>query len=1679
MIIDPVHKIPGYQVMEKLGETFCSTVYRARKTGQEKTVIIKVLRVQDPSFEQIARLKHEYELIKGVDIEGIVKPVDFITCDGMPAIVMEDFGGVSLKQILEDGFSTERFLELAVGLAEIIGMLHQCKVTHRDIKPSNILINPETNTLKITDFGISAEVTLGRDRIANSAVIEGTLAYISPEQTGRMNCGADYRSDLYSLGVTFYEMLTGVVPFQSKDPMAVIHAHIAKMPVPPCKINIDLPGPVSDIVMKLLSKSADDRYQNGLGLAADLKESLHQLRMTNQIKPFELGTQDVSPRFMISGQLVGREEEFGLLQAAFERVCRGTTGVVLVTGEPGIGKSVLVNEIHKSIVAKQGYFIDGKFEQFFKTVPYSAIIQAFQAMTRQLLTENDEQLRQWRERLLASLGPNGKVITDIIPEMERIIGKQPDIPELGPEETQNRFRLSMYNFVRVLATQDHPLVIFLDNIQWADSASLELVETINSDRTLGFVLLIGAYRDKEIGSHHRLRATLERLEKKGAPIHTIHLEAFEPQEVNQLICGYMHCAHDHSLPLAQVIHTKTKGNPFFISQFLKTLYDDGQLHFDSDRKWTWDLSKIRELQATENVVTFMAEKLKELPEAALEVIQHCACIGNHFDTETLMVIGQRPVDEILSMIDTLMLAGLIISVDDHYRFYHDRIQEAAYSLLPKAEREEIHCRIGKLYLRRTDDEKSIFYICDQLNQAGPHAACSQVERIHFAELNLRAGVKAKESTAYEAAVNYLGMGSALLPQNSWQNHYDLSLSLLTELMECRYLNRNFDEAERLFKIIIANAKTKIDKAKAYNTMIVLYTNTRTPREAIELGIEALKLFGTHLKINTGTATVIVELLKTRYLLKKIGIENVIDLPYLQDSEMSAKYQLLVSMGTSAYYVSPNLFAKVVLMGVNAILKHGMMEHAGIGFIALANIIQHVLGDYDLAYRIGEMALKLNERFDNRKIAGMVQHAFAFLIQHWKQPVKNGLEIYPKVFELSMNAGDFIYAGHSVTALATCRLMLGHRIDDVQDEMSKYHDFMVMLKDPLIVNQYQVLAQEFRALKGQAAERYDLSGDGFDLSGKIEQFRSEGNFFGLFSVLFAKMYFLMLSRQFEEAYAAGTELDKHIKVLMGTMHAAYHFFYYSLIVIALLKKGARQGKYKALVRRNLSKLNKWALECPENFKHQHDLVAAEAAGLQGRFNEAVKLYHMAIDGARKNGFLPIEALACELLGAFYLANDYQEEAGLFIRRAYRLCLTWGAMAKADDIKEFYPNLFTVDRNHGPDTTQTGTVSSESTSNQIDISTVLQVSQVLISEVTLERLLANIMRLAIANAGAQRGYLILESQGRLIVQASEEVDSDEKQVMQAVSLEACPGLSPAIVNYVYHSGEYLILGDAGSEGAFTNDPHVIEYRCKSILCLPLLNKGMLAGILYIENNLTAEAFTNERLEILRVISSQAAISLQNARLYENVQSARTATILGLAKLAEYRDEDTGTHLERIREYTRILAEELATRPEYKDYITEEYIEDIYNSAILHDIGKVGVSDAILLKPGKLTAEEFEIIKTHSTLGGDALRDVEAKIQGQTFLTLSREIAYYHHEKWDGSGYPEGLKGEEIPLSARIVALADVYDALTSKRSYKKAFSHQKARDIIVKDRGTHFAPDVVDAFMVLEEKFQRIRQELQDE
>ena len=949
--------IPGYRLTQQIYSSSKTQVYRGVCESDQKPVVIKVLLSEYPTFNELVQFRNQYAITKNLDLAGIVKPLALENYGNSFALVMEDFGGISLTQYTANcPLSIDEFLEIAIQIVQTLAGLYKNRVIHKDIKPQNIIINPQTKEVKLIDFSISSLLPRESQEIQSLNVLEGTLAYMSPEQTGRMNRGIDYRTDFYSLGITFYEILVGELPFQSNDPMELVHCHLARQPIPPIKLNPAIPQSINDIVMKLIAKTAEERYQSAFGLQCDLENCWQQWREKGTINEFTLAKRDITESFIIPEKLYGRENEVAMLLTAFERVSIGSSEMILVAGFSGIGKTAVVNEVHKPIVRDRGYFIKGKFDQFKQDIPFGAWVQGFQNLMQQLLTESAKSVQKWKSKILTALGENGQIIIDVIPELELLIGKQPEVAELEGSAAQNRFNLLFRKFIRVFATKAHPLVIFLDDLQWADSASLKLIQLLMTEADTQYLLLIGAYRDNEVSSAHPLTLTLDEIRKAKAPINQITLAPLAQSSLNLLIADTLSCPPDKAFPLTEVVQNITKGNPFFATQFLKSLHEKELIFFDfTNRYWQCEISKVKALAVNDDVVEFVADQLQELPANTQEILKLAACIGNYFDLATLAIVYEKSLEITALNLWKALQEGLIIPVSEIYKFYHleqsekdltqssitnhqsptyrflhDRVQQAAYFLIPPSQKQSTHLKIGQLLLDNTtleEREEKIFDIVNQLNM-GVALITEQTERNELAQLNLIAARKAKASTAYAAALKYLTVGIELLANNHWQTHYKLALELYELAAEAAFLSGEFEQMEKWATVVLEQAKNILDTVKVYEVKIQTCIAQGKQLEAVKIGLQLLKLLGINLPDSPTQLDIQRELAATKAALGDRNIHNLINLPLMVDGDKLAAMRMLSCMFSPTYVAAPALLPLIVCEQVNLSIQHGNCSFSG-------------------------------------------------------------------------------------------------------------------------------------------------------------------------------------------------------------------------------------------------------------------------------------------------------------------------------------------------------------------------------------------------------------------------------------------------------------------------------------------------------------------------------------------------------------------------------------------------------------------------------------------------------------------------------------------------------------------------------------------------------------------------------
>jgi PAS domain S-box-containing protein len=1542
-MINNLITIPGYRIIEQIYNGTRTEVYRGLAESNQKPVVIKLLLSEYPTFNELVQFRNQYTIAKNLDLAGIVKPIALLNYRNGLALVMADIGGVSLAQEMnKKAYSLGDFFHIAIQIVQTLEGLAQNRIIHKDIKPQNILINPETREVKLIDFSISSLLPRENQEIKNPNVLEGTLAYMSPEQTGRMNRGIDYRTDFYSLGVTLYELLTGQLPFISNDPMELVHCHIAKNPTPPIELSSAIPMMVNEMVMKLMAKNAEERYQSASGLRYDLENCWQQWQEKSSISQFTLGQRDKSDRFVIPEKLYGREIEVSTLLSAFERVAgerspqpplkrvaleeekaalensplvKGGWGgssqieMMLVAGFSGIGKTAVINEVHKPIVRQRGYFIKGKFDQFKRDIPFSAWVQAFQNLIRQFLTGSQIEIQTWKAKILSALGESAGVIIEVIPELELLIGKQPEVPELEGMAAQNRFNLLLQKFIRALATEDHPLVIFLDDLQWADSASLKLIQLLMSETDTGYLLLMGAYRDNEVFGAHPLMLTLEEIRKTEATINQITLAPLDEPSLNCLIADTLNCLPERALPLTELVFSKTKGNPFFATQFLKSLHQDELISFDfTYGYWQCDIAKVKALALTDDVVQFMALQLQKFPQNTQEVLKLAACIGNQFDLATLAIVHEKSPAETAADLWKALQEGLVIPITEiykifqkdcqeneqlttdnkqltvPYKFLHDRVQQAAYSLIPEDQKKATHLKIGQLLLSNTpteEREEKIFDIVNQLN-IGVELITSQIKRDELASLNLIAGHKAKASTAYAAAKKYLTVGLETLAVDSWESNYNLTLALHEEAAEAAYLNGDFDEMEQLVDLVLKQAKILLEKVKVYSIKIQGMVAQGNLKKAINIGLQVSELLGVSIPEEPSQLDIQKALEETESLLKEQEIEDLINLPEMTDPKKLAAIYILTSILAATFIAAPEVFVLISLSEVNLSIKYGNSTESGCSYAVYGLVLRGKLHNIELSYKFGKLALSLVERLNAKKVKAKALLVFGGHLIHWKEHLRENIAVLIEGYQSGLETGDFECAAYSAAYVCECSYLIGQELTGLEQQIAIYSKAINQLKQESPFNWTAIFWQVVLNLLGKAEDPMCLMGDAYNKEKALPLAIKANNRIELLFIYSNELILCYLFGDLQQAVKKATLANQYIEDLAEMPIVSAIYLYESLAYLILWEE-ADDSEKEALLNRvnaNQEKMREWADYAPMNYLHKFHLVEAEKHRVLGEKMEAIEMYEHAIKAAKDNEYINEEALSNELAAKFYLNWGKEKIAQAYLTDAYYAYVRWGAKAKVEDLEEKYPQLLSPILNQkknleqGETITQISTVTMTSTSSGksefLDLTTVIKASQALSGEINLDKLLSTVMQVAIENAGASKGALVLERRGNLIVEAVGMSGASEIKLLQSVSLENSEDVPKSLINYVARTQEPLIYNNLPKENPNFNDSYLIQHQPQSVLCLPIQHQGKAIAVLYLENNLVTNVFTPDRLAVLKILASQAAISLENAQLYTNLEA-----------------------------------------------------------------------------------------------------------------------------------------------------------------------------------------------------------------
>jgi predicted ATPase/signal transduction histidine kinase len=1444
-------------VLETLWDDGNFVLSRCELAGERSPVLALAPSSKRPAGWITEKLARTYALRETLDLTAVPRLLGLDQESEGQALLFEDPGGKLLADLVGEPWELTQFLRVSAGTAAALGGLHREGLIHCNINPANILVNLSSGQAWLV--GACFESRLGRGQDVTPLESAGPFAYMAPEQTGRINRPVDARSDLYSLGVTLYELLTGTLPFAASDPMEWAHAHIARQPVPPSERAADVPEQLSAIVSKLLSKTAESRYQSAAGLEADLRSCSTFWEADRRIDRFPLGAKDIPERLLIPEKLYGRDQESRELQAAFDRMLEsGRPELVLISGHSGIGKSSVVTEVCKYLFSPQAIFASGKFDLYKRDIPYATLAQALKSIISQILSKSDLEVADWKRVLQDAVEPNGELIVNLIPELEFIIGKQPVVPDLALQEAQARFQMVFRRFLAAFAGPEHPLALFLDDLQWVDDATLELVEDLVVEPEIRYILLIGAYRNNEVGPSHPVERMLAGMRQRDSNVSEIALKPLAFHDVTGLVADSLHCSQKSAEPLAQLVHEKTGGNPFFVIQFFTALAEEGSLWFDrSNCAWTWDMSRLRAKEYTDNLGEFMAGKLQRLPARTQEVLGEFACLGNRVDLGVLAWIRQETEEELHGGLREAAQAGLVVRTDKGYAFLHDRVHEAAYALIPEGKRAAAHLRIGRSMASRVapiDTEEEIFDVVNQLNR-GATLVESTDERERIAEFNLVAGKRAKAATAHASALTYLMAGRDVLDEQSWERRYQLVFCLEFERAQCEFLTGHFSVAEERLLMLRKKAAGVVDRAAVVQAQIDLYTGLDQSQRAVEAGLEYLRGAGVAWPTHPTDEEVRQEYDRIWRQLGGRSIESLANLPPITDPVHRAMLDVLTALEEPAYFTDQNLRCLIVARMVNLSLENGNSDGSCVAYVQLGWFVGPRFGDYEAAFRFGKLGLDLVEKHGLERFRARVTQCFGYFISPWSRHLRGSLELLRRSLVSAQQAGDLKYAVYGCDRLITVLLAAGEPLTEVQRQAENAIEVARRAKFGYVVDIIVSQLRFIRTLRGLTPSLASFNDAEFNED--LFEKRMDANPHSVFAVCWywiRKLRARFYAGDYVSALAAAAKAKPIL--LPGIQHfeVAEYLFYAALTHAAAYDSASPQDK----MQQRLSLLAAYqqililSENCPENFGNCAALVGAEIARIEGRELDAEHLYEEAIESARINNFIQNEAIAHETAARFYGTRGLQTVARAYLQNARDAYWRWGALGKVKQLEQSFSGLRETHR------------LSSALLEQVDVQALASASQAVSSELDLPKLVETLLVIALKDAGAQRGVLLLLRDQEPQIEAEALTGADAITVNFRQAPPTPMDLPDSILRYVIRTQESIILDDASAPNQFSPDEYIRKKLARSVLCFPLIKQASLKGILYLENNLGSHVFTPERISVLKVLVSQASISLDHARL-----------------------------------------------------------------------------------------------------------------------------------------------------------------------------------------------------------------------
>ncbi|MHA7131197.1 AAA family ATPase [Algoriphagus namhaensis] len=1567
--------IPGFVVLDLICESPPHILYRATRQEDERAVVIKTLFDKYPKKEYVASLRREHQIIRQLQAKGVIEALDLLSYgNGNLALILEPFG-VSLedfaKQQAHNRVSIDDFLRFAPQLVKSLAQVHEHGIIHKDLAPRNILIKPGTLEIKLIDFSAASQLRLEHQEGNYSSAIIGSLPYMSPEQTGRMNRDIDYRSDYYSLGISFFQLLTGNLPFQASDALEWVHCHISKSAVNPQSLRKDIPAALAKIVLKLISKNAEDRYQSSYGLIADLEQVAEAYHSGDFDFDFPLAQSDKSSQFHLPQKLYGREAELKTLNNYFKSAAQGGVEFCLVSGYSGVGKSVLVYELGRSIVQHRGYLIHGKFEQFRQNSAYIALANAFRDLIRQLLGESKDKLEEWARKIKGALEPNAQLIIDLIPELELIIGKQPAVQELTPAEAQNRFLLLFTNFVKVFASKEHPLVIFLDDLQWTDIPTLNLISRLVISQELHHLMIIGAYRDNAVDSTHPLTLTLEDIRKK-RPFEDLILLPLPQRAVDEIIRDTLQLDDERSAELGRILHEKTGGNPFFTIELLKTLHQRGVIYFNSQNgHWDWDTQKVEHVGHTDNVIDFLLSSLELLEDRTQAVLQLAASIGANFDLKTLSVIRESSMEKTAQDLYPAIKNNIIIPLSGNYRlvgispdefeaeveegkmlnpvykFQHDRVQQAAYSMISPEKRKAFHLSIGRLMYSHTSadalDEK-LMNVVGHLNE-GRDFIETETEKRELAELNIKAGIKAKLSSAYESALSYLKISEKLLPQTVWEEDYRLMWKLAGELQSCYYLTGDWDRADEWTEIMLMRAKSEVEKGLVLSARTRQYATIGRMQDSIKAAYEGLSILGFDFIKVPESKDLEKEVEEISRNLGERSIASLIDSPLLEDERARIASQLLMEIFPAAFLSgSGNIFPYLVLKSVNIALKYGNSPETAFAYAGYAMILEGFYHETAKSYEYGKLAVNLIESFEDISLRSRILYVYTMFVHHWSNHWSTMTPIFRRAIEAGYQSGDLLYLAYSAQDCVIWDPTLD--LDTASREQRK---LMKIVKECEYQDSYDsgtLFLQMQLNFQGLTADRFSMTDENFDEAECLQGMFDRHFMTGIANYHIYKAEIHLMYNDPEGAFPHVLEQEKLMSSVMS-LPQSVRFHFVSFVVRGMVLPGFAQEEQEPIrfqMHQSLRKMTEWAAHFPDNYEHLRLVMEAELLALEGKVTEALDWYEKAIAQANETSFIRDEAMIHELAARFLIKMGLSKAAEGYLEGAHYLYYRWGALRKTADMEKSYPH-FKRGGTFGTGTTGTAPTYLSSSAqgdsvslDYLDMSSVFRASQTISGELVLEKLLKATLEILIENAGAQKGLMIEQKEGQIIVQAIQGSDLSDLPEMPFYPDPSRKELLPyTLIHTALRTNTSLVVNNAPEDKIQATDPYVQSEQPRSMMCVPLSMHSQSKLLIYLENNLTHSAFSENRVKIIKLLAAQAAISIENARIYEEQEKLLKAqqrfvplqflkhlghNDIAKVKLGESVSMEMSVLFSDIRDFTPLV--ERLSPPEVIEFLNKYYSE-----------------------------------------------------------------------------------------------------------------------------------------------------------